>query len=616
MSAGPRWVLQVFFSFFLRVLRGSGAGLGGEGDFRGHERESTAARVCAMKTKDGENRVLSIAIVAVFFAVAAVAAPNDGTVLQAFLQGVANGASLGWNGTDYCSGWTGVTCSGGNVVQLRIRYGNLGGTLTSTINQLTDLNYLELPGNGFAGAMPSLSGMANLQNVYLHQNNFTSIPSDFFTGLTSLQNLYIDRNLELNATSGWTIPQDITASTTLTNLSVFSTNLNSIPDYVASMPSLRVLLAAYNNIPSLSAAFAGSNIEVLQINNQAGMKGTMAVCGQMAAVKQLWLQVNQLTGGIPDGLADAKGLTDLRLNDNLLVGQIPLGLASLPLTTAFFKNNYLSGEIPAFPATVNTSYDAADFCAASGSPCSTQVAALLQFLQDAGYPETVSQTWIGSNPCVGWSGITCSGTSVVSMSLANDGLTGTISPYLANITSLKQILLNDNNLTGPIPPELTTLPNLQTLDVSDNNISGVVPTFRSGVTFTSSGNPFLGTVLPPTSSPPGSSGSTPGATPSSSSSSSKVGIIVGVIVGAIVLVIVVVLVAICLVRRRKKKYSSLMQGQNTVVHPRGDSGSDPELGKTVAGYGALQQTDATRTNYSGPSDYQVCVTSSAFVVLF
>jgi len=220
------------------------------------------------------------------------AAANDGAVLQAFLTGVTNGATAlpTWTGSDYCS-WTGVTCSGANVVQLRLRDAGLTGTVTPTLNQLTDLTFLELNGNAFTGAMPSLAGMASLQNVYLHSNNFTSIPFDFFNGLAGLQNLYIDRNPELNGSAGWTFPEAITASTLLTNVSVFSSNLNSIPDFIGTMPSLRVLLAAYNNIPSIPLTFAGSNIEVLQMNNMA-MKGSMAVCGAMPAVKVLWLQVS------------------------------------------------------------------------------------------------------------------------------------------------------------------------------------------------------------------------------------------------------------------------------------------------------------------------------------
>lgn len=133
--------------------------------------------------------------------------------------------------------------------------------------------------------------------------------------------------------------------------------------------------------------------------------------------------MNELTGPIPDGLADATGLTDLRLNNNQLVGQVPPGLSKLGITTAFLYGNYFSGQMPSFPTGVNVTLDDTDFCAADGSPCSVQVTALLQFLKEAGYSEKLSQTWIGSNPCLTWTGITCSGTDVVSMSLASQVLT-------------------------------------------------------------------------------------------------------------------------------------------------------------------------------------------------
>lgn len=556
--------------------------------------------------------IASIANILVLFVVvpAIQAAVNDGTVLQSFLAGVTNSpTSLAtWTGTDFCS-WTGVTCVGGNVVQLRLREAGIAGTITPTLNQMTDLTFLELNGNFFTGAMPSLAGMARLETVYMHSNNFTSIPFDFFDGVVSLQNLYIDRNPGLNGTVGWTFPEAILASTSLTNVSVFSSNLNSIPDFIGTMASLRVLLAAYNSIPYIPATFAGSNIEVLQMNNMA-MKGSMAVCGAMPALKVLWLQVNDLTGPIPDELADATGLTDLRLNNNLLVGQVPPGLSNLSISTAFLNGNYLSGQMPSFPTGANVTLDTADFCTTDGSPCSTQINALVQFLKAAGYPQILSQTWIGSNPCTTWTGITCSGTDVVSLALASQGLTGTISPYLANITSLKQILLNGNNLTGTIPDALTTIPSLVTLDVRNNNISGTVPTFKPTVTLRSSGNPYLSTSVPqsPTPSaspsPPGSSPTTPGSPAGTTSNGAKKRskskeVIVGVVVGIAALLLIAG--ALLFWRRKQKR----MVRQKTVVHAGWDS-SDPESVKTVAGYHAATQVDDwTRSNYSGPSEYQV-----------
>lgn len=70
-----------------------------------------------------------------------------------------------------------------------------------------------------------------------------------------------------------------------------------------------------------------------------------------------------------------------------------------------------------------------------------------------------------------------------------------------------------------------------------------------------------------------------------------------------VLALGIAVLVFCLVKRRKQKR---MQNQNTVVHPRGDSGSDPELGKIVGNYRAAVANDGTMTNYSGPSEIQVC----------
>jgi hypothetical protein len=240
-----------------------------------------------MKCQEGWGSFgLRIAVCAALFILAAVveAGVNDLTVLNNFKKGVTNQSVLSsWTGTNPCLGtWDNIQCSAGNVVGLRLRAKSLGGTVTSDINQLTDLTILELNYNGFTGAMPSLNGMVNLQSASLGDNNFTTIPYDFFTNLPALQNLNIDTNIGLNGTGGWTIPQDITSSIVLSNLSMTSTNLNSIPDFVYTMPSLRNLMAAYNNIQTLPASLASSNIEVLQLNNQK-IGGTMSVVASMPA---------------------------------------------------------------------------------------------------------------------------------------------------------------------------------------------------------------------------------------------------------------------------------------------------------------------------------------------
>ncbi|RAL37547.1 hypothetical protein DM860_000241 [Cuscuta australis] len=79
------------------------------------------------------------------------------------------------------------------------------------------------------------------------------------------------------------------------------------------------------------------------------------------------------------------------------------------------------------------------------------------------------------DPC-SWSMVTCSPDKfVVGLAIPSQGLCGTISPHIGNLTHLEIVLLQNNNLSGLIPAELGNLPRLKTLDLSDNNLTGEIP---------------------------------------------------------------------------------------------------------------------------------------------
>ncbi|XP_068647095.1 probable LRR receptor-like serine/threonine-protein kinase At4g30520 [Aristolochia californica] len=79
------------------------------------------------------------------------------------------------------------------------------------------------------------------------------------------------------------------------------------------------------------------------------------------------------------------------------------------------------------------------------------------------------------DPC-SWAMITCSPENfVIGLGAPSQNLSGTLSPTIANLTNLQQILLQNNNISGEIPAELGRLPKLQTLDLSNNRFSGGVP---------------------------------------------------------------------------------------------------------------------------------------------
>ncbi|KMS96231.1 hypothetical protein BVRB_000870 [Beta vulgaris subsp. vulgaris] len=91
------------------------------------------------------------------------------------------------------------------------------------------------------------------------------------------------------------------------------------------------------------------------------------------------------------------------------------------------------------------------------------------------------EDWSG-DPCFpagySWTGITCSnGTRVriISINLTNMGLSGSLSPDIANLTALNTIVLRNNSLSGLIPSTLSRLNHLEILGLENNHFNGTIP---------------------------------------------------------------------------------------------------------------------------------------------
>lgn len=79
------------------------------------------------------------------------------------------------------------------------------------------------------------------------------------------------------------------------------------------------------------------------------------------------------------------------------------------------------------------------------------------------------------SPCFSWSHITCRNGNVVSLSLASNGFSGTLSPSITKLRFLVRLELQDNHLSGPLPDFLGNMVRLQTLNLSNNKFRGSVP---------------------------------------------------------------------------------------------------------------------------------------------
>ncbi|GAV89596.1 Pkinase domain-containing protein/LRR_4 domain-containing protein [Cephalotus follicularis] len=450
------------------------------------------------------------------------------------------------------------------------------------------LTRLEVMNNNLSGPIPDLSGLSSVQVLILHNNLFSSIPVDFFLGLTSL----VSFSLDYNPLTAWSIPQSLQNATGLKDFSATQVNISgTIPDFFSSetFPSLQSLHLAFNQLEGeLPWSFNGSTITSLWLNGNQ-LNGTVSVLQGMTYLTEVWLHSNKLTGPIPD-VSGLLGMQNFSLRDNQLTGIVPDSLVKLPsLYIVNLTNNLLQGPTPLFNSGVNV--DIANgtnsFCLdVPGFPCDPRVDVLLAVAESVGYPSGFAANWKGNDPCNQWQWITCTNGNITIVNFQRLGLSGTISANFSMLKSLNKLILSGNNLTGTIPNELTTLPSLTLLDVSNNNLYGKVPAFRQNVVINTAGNTDIGKDEP-SSTPAGSpAGNTPGTSSGSSgggndAKKSKTGTVVGSVIGAFCGLGLVGLV-VCLYTRKGKRSSKVQSPHTVVIHPR-HSGDHDAVKVTVAG---------------------------------
>ncbi|XP_066393573.1 probable LRR receptor-like serine/threonine-protein kinase At3g47570 [Miscanthus floridulus] len=90
----------------------------------------------------------------------------------------------------------------------------------------------------------------------------------------------------------------------------------------------------------------------------------------------------------------------------------------------------------------------------------------------------VLDSWNQSTSYCSWVGVTCGRKHrwrVVALNLTSQGLAGTISPAIGNLTFLRWLNLSSNGLQGEIPPSIGSLWRLRHIDLGLNMLTGVIP---------------------------------------------------------------------------------------------------------------------------------------------
>ncbi|OEL26548.1 Protein NSP-INTERACTING KINASE 3 [Dichanthelium oligosanthes] len=91
-------------------------------------------------------------------------------------------------------------------------------------------------------------------------------------------------------------------------------------------------------------------------------------------------------------------------------------------------------------------------------------------------PGQVLRDWDpkSGDPCR-WSMVTCHGGHVQKLSMMKQNLSGTLSPAIGRLRSLRYLCLRHNAISGPIPETIGRMKLLQVLDLSNNQFSGSIP---------------------------------------------------------------------------------------------------------------------------------------------
>lgn len=308
--------------------------------------------------------------------------------------------------------WQGITVSGDHVTRIELISNNLTGGITTDLENLSNLEFLDLKNNQLSGSIPQELG--NLEN---------------------LEHL----DLDYNQLSG-TIPPELGNLKNLQYFSMYSNQLSgSIPPELGNLSNLKTLRLWNNQLSGSIPPELGNlnNLEDLQLH-WTFLSG--AIPPELGNLKNL---LALRLGGFNPGWENSNRLLNPRLSQNQLSGSIPQELFNLSkLKVLLIYNTQISDEIP--PELCN--------------------------LSDLIYLRLGQSQLSGSIPPeLG------NLKSLLRLDLYNNQLSGDIPKELRNLSNLEHVLLYGNQLIGSIPKELGSLTHLVYLLLYNNQLSGNIP---------------------------------------------------------------------------------------------------------------------------------------------
>lgn len=330
----------------------------------------------------------------------------------------------GWNSANpnvvqYVGNWHGViTDANGHVTYLILSDNNLVGEVPASLENLTNLYWLEFRSNSLTGNLENWLGVFPYLTVLHLANNSFSGPIPLDLGLnTNLTNVYFNRN-QLSGS----IPANLGNLSNLKWLVLYDNDLTgSIPSEFGNLQNLEYLYLYRNDLSGAIPATIGNmqSLKFLGLHTNSFSGQIPASIGNLANLTSLLLQYNQFEGAIPSEMGNLSSLQNLWLHTNGFSDSIPATLGNLTNVHTFhaFENQF-SGSIPA------------------------QIGGM---------------------------------SNLKYFRLNLNKLTGSIPTELGNLSLLEDMRLNNNQLSGAIPSSLCSLSNLVVFHAQMNQLTGEIP---------------------------------------------------------------------------------------------------------------------------------------------
>ncbi|KAL6616275.1 hypothetical protein ACP70R_038545 [Stipagrostis hirtigluma subsp. patula] len=365
---------------------------------------------------------------------------QDVDALQSLMKGWQNFPSSWKASNDPCgTRWDGIMCNNGRVTSLRLSSINLQGTLSSSIDQLSELVFLDLSSNiGLGGPLPTTIGnLKRLTTLILASCSFTgSIPQE-------LGNLVQLSFLALNGNSfTGRIPASIGLLTKLFWLDLSENQLSGpIPISSTNSPGLDLLkhtkhfhFSKNQLTGNLTGLFSTSmTLEHILFDNNQLLGSIPAELGRITTLKILRLDKNKFTGTVPTNISNLINLNGLNLADNQLGGTMP-DLSSLTMLNVvdLSNNSFDPSSIPTWLLTLQT---------------------------------------------------------LTSVAIASEGLYGQVPKQLFTLPKLQQVILSNNALDGALEITGNISKQLQSVNLLNNRIVAANITQSYNKTLVLVGNP-------------------------------------------------------------------------------------------------------------------------------